>query len=128
MDIIFSDPSEIQFPPDEVRIRDLQVQPWQDGHRVSVKIETDPFQERPNIDLVIQDQEGNVVSTANIIESMTGKMEITMHIRENLRVGAFTLQATLYYDDLKDLIDRDEYFQTLSRSIKDTSEIKFNLT
>jgi hypothetical protein len=51
MDIFFADPSEVPLPPNEVRIRELNVEPWPDGNRLRVYLEVDPFQKRPNADL-----------------------------------------------------------------------------
>jgi hypothetical protein len=96
MDIFFTDPSEVPLPPDEVRIRELKVEPWPDGRRLHVYIEVDPFQKRPNADLTLLDQDGREVSSVSIIESMTRKMELVMHLR-NAVSGPCTLRALLYY-------------------------------
>ncbi len=58
MDFFFNDPSETRLPPDEVRIRDLQVQVLEDGRKVKVYLEVDPFQKRPSVDLAITDPQG----------------------------------------------------------------------
>lgn len=97
MDIFFQDPSEIPLPPEEVRIREVHVQPSTGDRRVRIYLEVDPFQKRPNLDLFILDESGRVVSSAFIIESMTRKMELTMHIREEITRGDYELKATMYY-------------------------------
>jgi hypothetical protein len=56
----------------------------------------DPFQKRPNADLTLLDQDGRELSSVSIIESMTRKMELVMHLRA-AALGSCTLQATLYY-------------------------------
>lgn len=100
MDIFFQDPHEIPLPPDEVRIRDLQVQTHPDGKRVRIYLEFDPFQKRPSAELVITNSLGEAVADTSIIESMTRKLEITMHLRETDPQNPYTLAATLYYQDL----------------------------
>ena len=103
MDIFFQDPNEIRLPPDEVRIRDLQAQTLPDGRRVHVYLEVDPFQKRPSAELTISDVAGNRLATASVIESMTRKMELTMHLRgreasvEPAHEGGYTLQVVLFY-------------------------------
>lgn len=101
MDILFfADPSEVPLPPEEVRIRELRADPYPDGRRVRVYLEVDPFQRRPSAELAIVDSQDKVVASANIIESMTRKMEMTLHLR-NASPGDFTLQATLLYSQIE---------------------------
>jgi hypothetical protein len=103
VDIFFQDPNEIRLPPDEVRIRDLRAQTLPDGRRVHVYLEVDPFQKRPSAELTISDVAGNRLATASVIESMTRKMELTMHLRgreasvEPTQEGGYTLQVVLFY-------------------------------
>jgi hypothetical protein len=97
MDIFFSDPSETPLPPEEVRIRDLRVEPWSDRRRVKVYLEVDPFQKRPNLDVAILDGEGQEISDISLIETMSRKMEFTMHLREESPGSQYTIKAVLYY-------------------------------
>jgi hypothetical protein len=106
MDIFFADPSEVPLPPAEVRIRTLSVEPWPDGKRLRVTLEVDPFQKRPNVDLTLFDNQGRELSSAFIIESMTRKMELVMHLRLPAS-GPCTLQAVLYFASLPDPAPRD---------------------
>lgn len=97
MELFFLNPDEVPLPPNEVRIRELNAEPWPDGKRVRIAIEVDPFQKRPNIDILISNQDGKPVAVASIIESMTKKMEITMHLRGTPTVGQYHVRAELYY-------------------------------
>ena len=99
MDIFFTDPSEVPLPPAEVRIRALNVELWPDGKRLRVYLEVEPFQKRPNADLTLIDSAGHELSSAFIIESMTRKIELVMHLRAAAQ-GLCTLQAVLYYASL----------------------------
>lgn len=101
MDIFFADPSEVPLPPDQVRIRELRLELWPDGQRMRVYLEVDPFQiqKKPNAELSVLDRDGMEVSSVSIIQSMTRKMELVMHLR-NAPPGAYSLQAVLYYADL----------------------------
>ena len=97
MDILFQDPDEIPLPKDEVRIRVLNADPWHDGQRVRVTVELDPFLVRPNLDLAIIASNGDELASVSIIESMTRKMELTMHLRGAVKGDRCQLAATLYY-------------------------------
>ncbi len=124
MDIFFADPTEVPLPPDEVRIRVLNAEPWPDGRRVRVYLEVDPFQVRLNADLVIVDDHGREVAHANIIESLERKIEVTLHLRPVLGSGAagneapqsarYTVHAQLYYVDIDEGIADDEVFYDAS--------------
>lgn len=97
MDILLQDPEEIPLPKQEVRIRALNADPWPDGQRVRVYVETDPFQYPPNLDLTILAANGRELSSVSIIESMTRKMEMTMHLREPAIDGPCQLRVSLFY-------------------------------
>lgn len=99
MDIFFQDPNEIPLPPGEVRIRDLQVRPWSDGQRIRVYLELDPFQRRPSAELVVHNPNNIPVAAVSILESMTRKIELTMHLRNMDSPGQFTLHAQIYYQE-----------------------------
>ena len=133
MDISFTDPSEVPLPPDEVRIRVLRANPWPDGRRVRVYLEVDPFQQRPNADLVIHDNQGQEVAHAHIIESIDREMEVTMHLRAAAEGGApFTVQATLYYATLNNVPndetpDASPDFEPIERQVVDQAQASFEL-
>lgn len=97
MDIFFQDPSEVPLPPNEVRIREFNANPYADGQRVRIYLEVDPFQKRPSADLVVLNPEGNMVATASIIESMIRKIEVTLHLRGDLTEGRYTVKSRVYY-------------------------------
>jgi hypothetical protein len=99
MDIFFQDPSEIPLPPAEVRIRQLRAEPWPDGKRVHLYMELDPFQQRPNADISIENSAGETVAEVSIIESMTRKIELTMHLHGPMLDGKFKVIANLFYTE-----------------------------
>lgn len=97
MDIFFPDPSEVRLPPAEVRIRELRAEPWPDGRRVRVALGLTPFQKRPGGELRITDAQGREVAALSFIETITPKMELTMHLRVDEPAGQYTLSATIFY-------------------------------
>ncbi|RPI24334.1 MAG: hypothetical protein EHM70_21420 [Chloroflexota bacterium] len=99
MDIFFQDPGEIPLPPDEVRIRELHAVIWPDRQRVRVYLEVEPFQKRPNADVFIRNPQGQEIAQASIIESMSRKMEFTMHLPGPASPGQYSLLAILFYTE-----------------------------
>jgi hypothetical protein len=127
MDFFFNDPSEIRLPPDEVRIRDLQVQVLDEGRKVKVYLEVDPFQKRPSADLTITDPRGKPVSNVSIIESMLRKMELTMHLRGEPVSGQHTLEAILFYGSMIEPAENSQEPGSIERQVVDTSSRYFEM-
>ncbi len=134
MDLFFQDPNEIPLPPEEVRIRAFTVEPYPDGRRVRVSLEVDPFQKRPSFDIVITDAGGEEVAQTTIIETMTRKLDVTLHLRrpppaENqlpAEVGApsFIAAATLFFAPQVS----PEDVKLPERTVVDRAETTFELT
>jgi hypothetical protein len=102
MDIFFQEPDAIPLPPADVRIKRLEAEPWPDGRRVRVRLELTPFQQRPNAELIIADQDGQEAASISIIESMDRMIELTMHLRglapRGLAPrGLYRLSAVVFY-------------------------------
>jgi hypothetical protein len=127
MDIFFSDPTEIPLPPEEVRIRDLQAKLWSDGQKVKVYLEVDPFQKRPSAELEVIHPDGYKIASADVIESMTRKIELNIHLRGELASGEYRLNALLYYADLPGSEDGDDTEKLIERKIVDERSISFLL-
>ena len=99
MDLFFRDPSETPLPPAEVRIRELRAEPWPDGRRVRVYLEVDPTQKRPSAEVHITTAQDELAAQANVVESMSRKMEFTMHIRRPDPQGKYRLRAVLFFTE-----------------------------
>ena len=105
MDIFFQDPTEVPVPPQEVRIRKLQVEPMPDGKRVRVYLELTPFQKQPNGEISILNNDGEEVTTVSFIETINPKMQFTMHLRNSETVGNYSVSALVFYSKLTDSIE-----------------------
>lgn len=99
MDLNFVDPSEAPVPPDEVRVRRIDLRPLPDGGRIKVQIELTPFQERPTLEVEIRDPAGDRVSQTSIIESVYPQLEFTMHLKDEPRKGPYELQVQTGYGE-----------------------------
>jgi len=84
--------------PEETRITSLTAVPYPDGYRLRVNIEMTPFQQRPHLQVVLNDAENEEVTSSSIVEPLSWKIEFTMHIRGELN-NPYTLEATLFYPD-----------------------------
>jgi hypothetical protein len=127
MEFFPNDPKLIRLPPDEVRIRDLQTHLLEDGRKVKVYLEVDPFQKRPNFELTITGPKGISVAEVSIIETMQHKMELTMHLRGELPAGRYTLEAVLFYGNLVEPSRTSQEPGTIERHVVDTSSQVFEI-
>jgi hypothetical protein len=95
----FNNGNQTPKPREEIKIEDVVASPYPDGMRVHVQVKVTPFRERPNLMLVIHDEDDTIVSELNIIETMHTNMEFTMHLRgiEN-PAGAYSLTVELFYE------------------------------
>ena len=100
MDIFFRDPNEVPLPPDEVKIRQFRAEPRPDGVRVRIYLEVDPFQKKPSAEITIRDPQGNEAASVSIVESVTRRMELTMHLRTEPQTGIYTAHAVLLYSEV----------------------------
>jgi hypothetical protein len=129
MDIFFSEPDETPVPPEDVRIRELRAEPYPDGRRVNVYLETDPFlyNQRPNADLFVFNAVGEEVASTSVIGSMSRKMELTLHLHRVKQGGRFSLRATLYYAKIEEEPDSEREIELPERQIIDTAMVNFDL-
>jgi len=100
MDIFFHDPADAPVPPEEVRIREFTATPYPDGRRVKIYLEVTPFLKRPSGEIFLKNQEGQILASANIIETMTNKMELTLHIRGGADAGEYRVCADVFYQEV----------------------------
>ena len=84
--------------PEETRITSLNAAPYPDGYRLHVNIEMTPFQQRPHLEVVLNDADNEEIASTSIIEPLGWKIEFTMHIRGELN-NPYTLEAKLFYPD-----------------------------
>lgn len=100
MDIFFDNPNDPPVPPEEMAIRSLEVKPYEDGRRVAIDFEITPFQERPNLEIDVRNQEGRLVTTFSVVEAIEHKMSFTLHLREESPGGEYLLTMEVFYNDL----------------------------
>ena len=97
MDLFLQDPNEIPLPPDEVRIRELRVDPFPDHRRIRISLQITPFQTRPNIEIVVTNENEEESGSLTIIESIDPKMEFTVHLKDDDPSGRYIVSSQIYY-------------------------------
>jgi len=98
MDFFFPEDNLDRMTPEETHITSLFAEPYPDGHRLHVDIEMTPFQQRPHLEVILNNGNGDEIQTTSIVEPLTWKIEFTMHIRGDL-MNPYTLSAKLFYPD-----------------------------
>ncbi|MBZ0291859.1 MAG: hypothetical protein K8L99_04755 [Anaerolineae bacterium] len=99
MDIPLFPSDKTPQPKDAIRIEDLEITPYSDRFRIYVHVVVTAFQDRPNLLLVMHDEDDHIVSELNVIETMHYDMEFTMHIRNvDDPAGLYTLTVDLFYE------------------------------
>lgn len=95
--ISFSDPDDIPLPPDEVEIRNLNAEPYEDGKRVQIYLTFTPFQKNPSADIKIFDNQDKEVASVNIIETIDPDTKITLHLPQKASPGEYRVRAKAFY-------------------------------
>jgi hypothetical protein len=86
-------------PKDGVKIESITTTPYADRFRIHLHIKVTPFLERPNLIIMLHDDEDSLIGELNIIETMHFDMEFTMHIRgKHDPAGVYTITAQLFYE------------------------------
>ena len=98
-EIFFFDQDESPLAAEEVRIENSTAEPYPDGTRVRVTVLLTPFFEKPNLTLQIIDPSGKIIAEAEVLELITRKTELTMHLRDQPNDDDHTFRVALYYND-----------------------------
>jgi hypothetical protein len=100
MDIFFPDPNDPALPPEAVRLRNLRAEPWPDGRHVKVLLELTPFQKLPSAEIFLTGPGDQEAARTSILETISRKMELNLHLKPGSPSGDYTLHVTLYYQHL----------------------------
>jgi len=100
MFIQIEDPSEVPVPPEDVRFRGLEIEPYPDGGRVRLTFDITPFQTGPDLDVEVVDQASREVAALSVVGAHSNKFSLTAHLRPRDPEGKYGLQARLSYEEL----------------------------
>jgi len=85
--------------PVDVRILDVNINPWTDMTRITFQIRILPFRLAPTLELSITDENGSIISEVTIIETPENEIEFTMHIPQNKNNIRLKYNAILKYEE-----------------------------
>ncbi len=98
--IFWLDSDEEPRSREDTRIAALIVEPYPDGRRVRLALNITPFIERPNLEIYARKIDGPLVAEMSIIETMTPRLEFTLHIRGLQDTsGDYLVRVELFYDE-----------------------------
>ena len=92
-------------------------EPYPDGERVRVNVQITPFLQRPYIEIKLTDANGDEVATASVVEPMSWKLELTMHLR-GATANPFTVSARLFYPEGPEAKSVSQSFEVLSAEVR----------
>jgi hypothetical protein len=99
MELSFVDSNEAPVPPEDVRVRELKVEPYPDGKRLALDMDVTPFQEAPDIAIRIQDQDDHLIASTDVVEARDPTMRLTIHIRGSTPKGLLTAVVEVHYQE-----------------------------
>ncbi len=121
MEFFLNDPKIKRFPPSEIHILHLNVEPYPDSSRLRVRLELTPFLQKPYLDITVKDANENIIATTSVVEPTAWKLDLTLHIKktdlnaqygsEASRNSSYSLIVSLSYPNLGEIEHRKKSFQ-----------------
>jgi hypothetical protein len=102
------DPSDAPVPPEEVRVRSIELQPYPDRRRVRTVLNLTPFQSPPDIDITVRDAREQEVSSLSIIGATEPKMSLTIHLRDPETQEPLLIGIKVRYEEVGIVDQREE--------------------
>jgi hypothetical protein len=99
MELPFVDSDQVPLQPEEVRIQAVNVEPYPDGRRLRLELKLTPFQVPPNLEVWVENVDGERIAHTNIIGTTTPQMTLTMHLKGKNVVGVHRLWLLLSYEE-----------------------------
>lgn len=107
MDAFFPEmnPDLVRLPPEQTRFEALEAEraapnpEFDTGERVRVHLRITPFLQRPHIEVILADADGNELSATNLIEPMAWNLEFVMHLRGRTGPRPWQIKAHLFYPE-----------------------------
>ena len=109
MEFFLANPNIERLPPVNTRLVDLCAEPYPDGKRLRVALALTPCQQKPYLDLILTDVNGEVVAETSIVEPVTGLLELTLNIpnRNTTASGVYNPRVNLSFPDLGEVEHRN---------------------
>ncbi|MEM4724178.1 MAG: hypothetical protein QXP01_04130 [Candidatus Hadarchaeum sp.] len=94
------DPSLFPKAREEIQIEEITLVPYSDGRRVRVEMRLTPFipADRPSLDITVQKDDGSVVVSTRVIETMQYAPAVTIHLQsDGSAQGIYTFRVDLFF-------------------------------
>jgi hypothetical protein len=113
MEFFLTDPNIERTLPADTRLINLRAEPYSEGRRLKVTLDLTPFQQKPYLDLALTDFSGELIAATSIVEPITCRLELNLHIRKvgEAQDGPYKLTAIISYPDLGEVDRRDLYIK-----------------
>ena len=102
--------NNIQNPEmDDIKILDFSTELYSDRRRVKVNFHLSPFMVNPNTTITLINEQGDTLTSVNIVNIFSTDNEITLHIPANQNdPGIYTVNMELFYVQEEDDPDPQE--------------------
>ena len=127
MNIHFTGIEQTSLLPEDVRIQKIAVKPWSDGRRIGLVLQVDECQAPLNLDISIMDENGLILSTTSVVENLSSRTELTMHLRSPRHEGRYQLDVTLFSVEIIEQPVSDQSREPIKKRIIDKRQIWFNI-
>jgi hypothetical protein len=107
----YDDPNGGPKAKAEVRFNRLGLYMYPQDRRVAVGFDITPFLEKPSIEVIITNSQGEQAASLMVIEAMQPNFSLVMHLRDKTPTDTYRVEAVLYYLSLehgRQIIDRVE--------------------
>ena len=105
-----ADTSEPPVPPEEVKIRKVITETYQDRRRLKISLELTPFQASPDIEVLVTDGEHKAVASTSIIAAVENNLVFTMHLPEQTPSTDCLLNVEVLYSELGKVDEIEQRF------------------
>lgn len=111
----------------EVKILDFTAQPYQDQSRVKIRFRLSSFQRPPNAAITLWDEEGEEVTSVDVVNIFQPDNEITLHIPRSQR-GKKEYQVELKVFDLSERPAQDDEKGEIKLTTKNMASSRITFT
>ena len=107
MNVAQPNPTGKTDPPDRVQIRSIEIDPYPDRRRMKTHLVLEPFQEPPDIEIMIFDSAGEEVASSRIIQPTQNVLELTLHLRHEPVDRRHTMRVLIRNDE-SEIVSQEE--------------------
>lgn len=93
----FDDPQQQPRGREDVRMEQIGLYVHPDERRVTFGLKLTPFLERPSIQVEITNGDNQPAGALSVIETLTTKFSLIIHLRDERVNNPYQLTATVYY-------------------------------